>query len=795
MKNRVFFLSVGSIFFIGIFSALTVFAQSSFNSMFNGYQQRAQDANEQGILKKSVVSQQKVKQKSSKNTKEVCSQTSLPVCGKDGITYLNACQAQAKKASIAYNGKCSKNGKTKENLFQQTQNIFGSQKKSKSKSTSSSITQQSFHIGPGPDRDVFYLSTSGEGDLITTLTWTGSAQGLQLEIGPKIVPDKKTTGTVGRKIQKHRPIVRASLINTYQSNPQTTEDIIENTTEELQDELNASFYVTQQQGTSPLSVTLEIDETSPSDLMVTIQSFDGEADVSLSFSGDVVVLSATKQEVETQLNATGKIIVPLVMYQLDRYFKNPTKKTSLDTKFASHLSQFPLAQNKLKIALNRYTALPLLKKQTLFNNTVVSILESAQGQALSKKKISDIQNLLRSELPPLTPKDFTGSVTLTDPDASSGGKLLTLQWKHPGSFTTKYVIERAPAQIIEQILNLTELQFTNYKEVNKPKKGRGGKYILQKIQELVSYEDYPNLYCYRVRAWNNKGFSDYTNVMCPELTGVSTVSHKFNVKWTHLHAIEESDYDGLSDSDEPYVLFTMINGKNEDGTPKTWVRKWDASDDVDSGETEPDNGRANFTLFGEPPIEATQDLENFKNQLLDTPQYLFQNGVYTVNPAYTQILDEIRNHEWGSKHTFNYDMPSDIDLYTGFIIATTVMEEDAGAHITLEEQIKAGIQAAQDIAEAFMDPSGVSIAFAVKSTLEFMYNMWANDDLVGTTTWHVTASDANSLIYPPQSTGAYLKELDVNGGGSGHYTVGMCLYRENTNVYTIQQGCGITSGQ
>lgn len=716
-----------------------------------------------------------------------CSKTVSPVCGTDQITYANECLAIQQGTSVAYEGKCSQTQQNYNSLTTDSVKKAVTQKKTAKKKQKKSAPI-SFQIGPGPDRQVIRFSISGTGDLNATLQWTGTAQALEVQIAPQAMPGKDENNDLGYTQQGPRRARVVLAQYQYQSGQQFSSE--EMTGDIDEEDLASGAFTAQQQGPSPVTATLPVDEDTPTDLIVTIVSFEGEATGTLELGGDVSVSQVLKDEFDSSgLNPAGKIIVPLVLYQLDRYFKNPAQKNTFETKFANHITQLPLAQNKLKVAVNRYNAFSLAKKKSLFNSAVVTSLDSAKGQALSSKKITEIKNLLQSTLPPSTPTEMSGSVTWTDPDAETGGKILKLQWKHAGLFTSKYSIERAPAQIIEQILNIDTLQFEPYAEMKK--RGGWGKGVYRKFQKLVSFEDYPNLYCYRVRAWNAKGYSDYTDHFCPEVTGISTVSSNFNVKWAYLHSNHEADVDGFSNSDEPYLLFSMINGKNADGTAHTWVRKWDAADDVDSGETEPDDERASFTLFGEPPADAALELANLKTDLASTQQYLYQGGAYMENPAYTDILNQIRNHEWGSKHIRNDNRPIAIDLHTGLMIATTIMEEDAGANISVEEQIKAGIQAAKDIIEAFMDPSGISAAIAIKSTLEFMYKMWANDDYVGTESWHLSFTNANELVNPPNSSGAYLKELDIDGGGDGHYTVGMCLYRENTVAYAIQQGCQI----
>lgn len=700
-----------------------------------------------------------------------CPATVAPVCGVDRTTYANACLAQASRVPVAYEGRCVGDP-----------DLAGAALQA---SSGKAKVTQTFTVGPGSDREQFAVTTTGVGRLTVELAWVGSAALLKLEVAPRAVPEKSEENELGRVGFGFRLAVVPPV-------PSDVDGAVDESMEETFSDVGGLLYVRETGGASPLALTVELDSLVMRELLVTITSTEGEASGDLKLRGNATITKVTRTLPKPPaLTGAGRIIVPLVMHQLDRYFKNvpPTQRTDLDNTFADHLNTRPLAHVKLQNALRKYQAIPVATKKKLFNTKVVTTLETLAGGSLSATKVKEIQDLLKSTLPPEAPQNLAGSVTLTDPDAPTGGKLFTLTWQHPSKFATSYVVERAAAVQIEPqdpTLEAGTLAFAPRATV-KVIKPRGGKPppTTHDYEELQAYTAYPELYCYRVKAVNANGASGFSNVACPELTGIAMVSSPYHVKWTTLYAEEESDYDGLSNSDEPYLIFTVTNGRQADGQPRTWTRRFTGADDVDSGETEPDDGPAAFTLFGAPPPDAIQSLADLEAALASTPAMV--NGAF--NSAYAALNDQISAHLWGPRTTRNTDRPELVDLTHGTTITTTVMEHDAGDPKTLAEQIQAGIDAALDVAEAFASPDPYHVGLAIKSTLEFLYALWSGDDLVGTDVWTFTYWDAWNLAAPTYATG-HAKTIEIDGGSTGSYHVNLCLFPETATGANLQASCG-----
>lgn len=700
-----------------------------------------------------------------------CPSTVAPVCGVDRTTYANACLAKVSRVPVAYEGRCIGDP-----------DLAGAALQA---SSGKAKVTQTFTVGPGPDREQFAVTTTGVGSLTVELAWVGSAASLKLEVAPRAVPEKSEENELGR-------VGFGFRLAAVPPVPSDVDDVVDESMEETFSDAGGLLYVRETGGAAPLALTVELDPLVMRELLVTITSTEGEASGDLKLRGNATITKVTRTLPKVPaLSGAGRIIVPLVMHQLDRYFKNvpPTQRTALDNTFADHLNTRPLAHGKLQNALRKYQTIPVATKKKLFNAKVVTTLEALAGGSLSAAKVKDIQDLLKSTLPPEAPQNLAGSVTLTDPDAPTGGKLFTLTWQHPSKFATSYVVERAAAVQIEPqdpTLEAGTLAFAPRATV-KVTKPRGGKPppTAHSYEELQAYTAYPELYCYRVKAVNANGASGWSTIVCPELTGIAMVYSPYHVKWTTLYAVEESDLDGLSNSDEPYLIFTVTNGRQADGQPNTWTRRFTGADDVDSGETEPDDGPAAFTLIGPPPPDAIQSLRDLETALANTPAIV--NGAY--NSAYADLYDQISAHQWGPRTTRNADRPGLIDLTHGATITTTVMEHDAGDPKTLAEQIQAGIDAALDIAEAFSSPDPYHVGLAIKSTLEFLYALWSGDDLVGTDVWTFTYWDAWSLA-APAGAGGYGKTFAVDGGGAGHYNLTLCLYPDTASPTNLQASCG-----
>lgn len=621
----------------------------------------------------------------------------------------------------------------------------------------SSPFHQPFVLGPGADREQFLVVSKGTGTLGISVEWTGTASSLKLEITPRTIASKVSTNS-GES---------AGADNTG----------------------NLGTLVKVREGASPIEESISISSTNKN-WVVTVMSTQGSAAGTIVFSETGKIKTVTKKELlPSSLPPVAKVLAPVIMYELDRSFQSlsQSQKNALDTNIEQTVTgKSEPTRQKLQNAVNKYKALPDQAKAQLFSPEVLQILTEANGNALTGSQLQQISGLVKGVLPPTAPKNLTASVKLTDIDVmetgGAAGKKLKLNWDHNDNYETGFVIERAPLSLPSLTPSFTvnpgSMSFSEFKTTEASPTNNFG------IDEVVAGD--PDNFCYRVKAINANGSSGHSNVVCPKVSNVSFQYTKYNLKWTKLKADKESDVDGLSNSDEPYIIFTMINGVDADGKPMVWTRRWTGADDVDTGETEPDGGSpwASFTLLGKPPTDAMTQLENLKTQ---------RAGLNPSNPSeqaqYDQLTDQINNHPWGSINFINVpDRSEHIDLTTGLTVNMTVMEHDAGDTISLEEQIRAGIDMALDIMEAAAAPDPYHIAIAVKSTLEFLYSLWANDDLVGNMTYSTDYWTAWKEATPGMEA-AKPKVFNANKTGTGKYKVFLCLYPEGTSDQAVTSAC------
>ena len=212
-----------------------------------------------------------------------------------------------------------------------------------------------------------------------------------------------------------------------------------------------------------------------------------------------------------------------------------------------------------------------------------------------------------------------------------------------------------------------------------------------------------------------------------------------------LKAVAESAWDNWSDSDEPYLIFVMLNGKENNGSSKIWSRRWTEADDVDSGETEPDGGQsAHYTLFGK-PVSG--------NPVQSNPQF--------------------------------------IDPVHGLLILTALFENDYASPDLYEAMIKGFVSESESVLSSYFNYDSGQIQSIISNSFEAMLEFMSfggmpTDNFLGAKARIWNTGDA----WQKAPVGdAWSEILHFDAGNHGYYKANLCLFPEGTPQSTVNTRC------
>ena len=583
---------------------------------------------------------------------------------------------------------------------------------------------QTFSLGPGLDRETFLVNTNGSGTLTFTLQWTGAVSSLRLDVFPQNTPEKALNNSSAMNKNGNKLGALAIAFNT-------NKEIGIGDPEQINDTAGFTATITGKEGVSPLVHEVTLDTSLWKNLRVEVvkKSEQGEAQATLTIAGtgpsSALGASQITEIKKPQFtlpvpSAISSILLPVVSYELDR--KASSQSSNISPAYIGNYHKFSKKMTDLSVSLGQ---------PAFFNNQVIGFLNSAGGAALSAQKIQQIQKLMDAEVPPKSPINLTSNYTALM-EGWTGAVMLS--WNQPDKLAKGYKIEYAPRPA--NLTNLNQLQFEQIHQID----WIGGGNFSRKIGVPVQADQA----CYRIRSFNDSGNSGYSGITCLNYQ-IPTSQLKYNLKWMKLKAVAESAWDNWSNSDEPYLIFVMLNGKNSDGSLKIWSRRWTDADDVDSGETEPDGGAAaNFTLFGK-PVSG--------NSVQSNPQF--------------------------------------IDPDHGLLVLTALFENDYASPDLYEAMIKGFVAESESVLSSYFnyDPGQIQsiMSNSFEAMLEFMsFGGMPTDDFLGAKAriWNMGEAWQRA-----PSGEAWSEILNFDAGNHGYYKVNLCLFPEGTPQSMVNTRC------
>ncbi len=304
----------------------------------------------------------------------------------------------------------------------------------------------------------------------------------------------------------------------------------------------------------------------------------------------------------------AEVVVPVLMYSLERYFAGAKDRTSLDTTVADILDEAsPETRSLLQRALQGYRDLPAATRAARFDAQAVK-LTASPTQSLDLGKVRqrwgqvEPTSVSPPKGPPAAPKGLqaANASTLPDPDVPGSGKHgIQLSWQTGSTDQDGFVIERSA-----KLTKSGAPASSSFKPLTTV--GRGVTQFLDALPKPAAKTD---RYCYRVRAYRAAPFqlvgqpparvesppskvacSDYATKAGPvavdtDKDGVPDASdacpyeHKGAALWTQ--GCPDVDQDGVADKDDACPLDwgdAPVPGDKaptpKAGCPYTYTLRW-----------------------------------------------------------------------------------------------------------------------------------------------------------------------------------------------------------------------------